>query len=76
VRYVADDGASREVLAVWCRYVAAHDPSGRQGVAIELAWDPAGPQPLTPYWVPAHALERVLLPPSRVELIRPYLGSA
>ncbi len=65
----------RMVNAISCRYVPATVPVQGQPtrvVAIEVVHDPAMPIPLAPYHCNPSILERIVLPASALQNVRPY----
>jgi hypothetical protein len=69
-----ENGATIEVVALACHYVAA-SPSGKRSIGIEIIFDPEiqppKPLPIEPYRCPTMRLEQRLLPPKNVKKIAP-----
>lgn len=65
-------GPNLHLVVLSCRYVPAVDVGGRVGVAIELAFDPAVPQPTGYYYCPVERIERLLLAPDSLKALAPY----
>ncbi len=60
-------------VVLTCAYVPAIGKGGHRQVAIELVFDPAVPHPVVPYYSEPHHLQRLLIAPSALRGISPYL---
>ena len=68
-------GVSNEVLAVSCSYVPATTKLGQRVIVLEVWSDPGHRTPQAPYYCPAGRLKRILIAPTRVRHVRPYLSA-
>ncbi len=74
--YRTPTGVDETRVVLSCRYVPAFDQTGTLAVALELAFDPLGQALVGYYYCPVSRIQRQLISPNSLRLLRPFVRGA